>query len=545
MNEVKSPNASSRRRFLRNVGGATAATLAASAVGLPSIYQLGINTAQAAEVGSQNGSQRVSKAYQVRHKAALDQKAQPLPAHPTNGDDETYPNFIASYSKGLPHNHLGEPNVAAYNALLQAMTSGDAADFAAIPMGGTVKQTNPQSALSFEMDGADSHHLGIPAPPAFSSEDHGADMAEVYWQALTRDIPFSQYGTDQTIAQAVTDLKQFSRFSGINIANVFRGETSGDLNGPYISQFLWKTIPYGPTAITQKYKVPTPGKEYMTQHDEWLRIQSGGAPSSSQTYPGGTRFITNGRDLTEYVHRDFTYQAFLNAGLILLGFGGAALDDANPYKSSTNQSSFCTFGGPHLLDLVARVANCALKAAWYQKWAVHRRLRPEATAGRVHNHLTGAASYPLHAKLLKSQAVGEVFKRTGAYLLPMAYSEGSPTHPSYPAGHATIAGACTTILKAFFKESFIMPSPVVPTDDGQDFVAYSGTLTVGGELNKLAANISIGRDTAGVHYRSDGIEGMNLGEALAISVLRDYSSTFNESFAGFSLTKFDGTSITI
>jgi hypothetical protein len=40
--------------------------------------------------------------------------------------------------------------------------------------------------------------------------------------------------------------------------------------------------------------------------------------------------------------------------------------------------------------------------------------------------------------------------------------------------------------------------------------------TVGGELNKLAANVALGRDTAGVHWRSDGVEGLNLGEGVAV-----------------------------
>lgn len=66
------------------------------------------------------------------------------------------------------------------------------------------------------------------------------------------------------------------------------------------------------------------------------------------------------------------------------------------------------------------------------------------------------------------------------------------------------------------------------------------TLTVGGELNKLAANIALGRDAAGVHWRSDGTEGLRLGEAVAISVLTDMKGCFNEEFNGFSLTKFDG-----
>jgi hypothetical protein len=68
---------------------------------------------------------------------------------------------------------------------------------------------------------------------------------------------------------------------------------------------------------------------------------------------------------------------------------------------------------------------------------------------------------------------------------------------------------------------------------------------VGGELNKLASNISQGRNIAGVHWRSDAVESNRLGEAAAISVLKDMFNTYAEPFEGFSLTKFDGTTITI
>jgi len=61
------------------------------------------------------------------------------------------------------------------------------------------------------------------------------------------------------------------------------------------------------------------------------------------------------------------------------------------------------------------------------------------------------------------------------------------------------------MLKAFFNESFVIPNPVEASSDGFSLTAYTGpSLTVGGELNKLAANVSIGRDIAGVHWRSDG-----------------------------------------
>lgn len=136
--------------------------------------------------------------------------------------------------------------------------------------------------------------------------------------------------------------------------------------------------------------------------------------------------------------------------------------------------------------------------------------------------------------------------RFGTYLLPMPYPEGCPVHPAYPAGHAAFIGASVTVLKAFFRESLVIPAPVVATDDGLALEPYSGPpLTVGAELNKLAANVALGRDTAGVHWRTDGVEGMNLGEAVAIGVLTDLRATYTETFGGFSLTRFDGTTIAI
>jgi hypothetical protein len=70
-------------------------------------------------------------------------------------------------------------------------------------------------------------------------------------------------------------------------------------------------------------------------------------------------------------------------------------------------------------------------------------------------------------------------------------------------------------------------------------------LTVGGELNKLAGNLAAGRSFGGVHWRSDNLAGLRLGEAVAIGVLTDERGTYTQTFTGFSLTKFDGTTITI
>ncbi|HSG38735.1 MAG TPA: phosphoesterase, partial [Thermoanaerobaculia bacterium] len=90
-------------------------------------------------------------------------------------------------------------------------------------------------------------------------------------------------------------------------------------------------------------------------------------------------------------------------------------------------------------------------------------------------------------------------------------------------------------------ESFPVPKPVVPNLEGTELVPLLTTsrLTVGGELNKLASNVATGRNIAGVHWRSDGINSLMLGEAIAIALLREHKATFNEG-GSFRFTSFSG-----
>ncbi|HZF12799.1 MAG TPA: hypothetical protein VFE33_28765, partial [Thermoanaerobaculia bacterium] len=125
-----------------------------------------------------------------------------------------------------------------------------------------------------------------------------------------------------------------------------------------------------------------------------------------------------------------------------------------------------------------------------------------------------------------------------------------PTFPSFPSGHATTAAACATVLKAWFDEDQPFPHPMVPTADGLGLVPYtpppgSPPLTIGGELNKLAHNYSLGRDMGGIHWRGDTEGGHVLGEELAIRFLREERPTYPEPFHGFTLTRFNGEKITI
>src|SRR5438552_154477 len=152
-----------RRSFVKRVLAAGAAT---NAFGLSS----GIGTPEAKatpEEGktSSGAAQRRLEAYRLRHDAAVLQLNQPLAAHPNNGDEALYPHKISSYSKGLPHNDVGEVDLNAYNALLHAVSTGDPAAFEAIPMGCPPPHrnlTNPQSGLAFEMEGGDAASFSVP-----------------------------------------------------------------------------------------------------------------------------------------------------------------------------------------------------------------------------------------------------------------------------------------------------------------------------------------------------------------------------------------------
>jgi hypothetical protein len=164
-------------------------------------------------------------------------------------------------------------------------------------------------------------------------------------------------------------------------------------------------------------------------------------------------------------------------------------------------------------------------------------------------HRRGLAKYPVSDELLGSKAHESILSRFGSSLLPQAFPEGSPLHPSYGSGHATVAGACVTILKAWFDGGLPLKGPVyVPNAEGNDLVLYTGPdadkLTIGGELDKLAANIATARNMAGVHWRSDYTESIRLGEQVALRLLQEQSILYNEPNV-FTLVTFDGQTVKI
>src|SRR5918911_239530 len=297
MNSVP-PN---RRQFIGRVGSVTAATLAASAIGVKPL--LGTDNAEASAIGEASNV-RAQKALVIRRDAAIaNRQATPNAlAHPTNPDDDLYPNKIGSYSKGLPHHNNGEVNINAYNALVNALTTGNPADFDSIPMGTPAnsrrrKLVNPQSGLALEMGGPDSHSMVVPPAPAFDSLEEAADIAENYWMAPLRDVPFSQYETNPIAQDAAADLNLFgdafkgpkrdgtNHLTGVTTRNLFRGLTPGDLRGPYISQFFWLPCNFGANVLEQKVRTAEPGINYVTDFSKWLEVQNGFAQGQNAFDP--------------------------------------------------------------------------------------------------------------------------------------------------------------------------------------------------------------------------------------------------------------------
>jgi len=562
------PRSDSRRKFLGSVRGVAMAAATVGAVGLEPF--LGSAHAVAHAADDDERSERAEMAARIRTDAAKTERKVPLPPHTTNGDEERYGDKCGTYSKAILQDGPGRGNLNAYQSFTTALNSGNPADFENIIMGGARKLTGPQGGLAFDLEGCDSQKFGnapeprcqetvviVPPAPALASAAYGTELIEMYWASLLRDVPFTQYVSNPVAVQAAQELTGSPTYAGprnggqVTAELLFRGAFPGETVGPYISQLFITPTTLGQQPLSQQQVTYRQNVDYLIDPSSWALIQNGGSTGLQNEADSQLRFEHCGRDLSAWTHVDVLYQGYFVAFLVLNTLGVPA-NPGNVYDNSKTQVGFATFGGPHCSGMLGEAAYRALERSWYQKWFVHRRHRPEAGGGILHLIKTGQGNSvdgSLNKNVLNSGAVASSFKKFGTYLLSQAFPEGSPTHPSYPTGHGVVAGACITILKFFFDGDFVIPNPLVPADDGLSLLPYTGSdrnqLTVNGELNKLAHNVSFGHGIhAGIHWRSDTDVSMILGEATAISLLQDQAETFNEKFT-IHFTKLDGTIATI
>ncbi|MEM0906771.1 MAG: vanadium-dependent haloperoxidase [Pseudomonadota bacterium] len=493
----------------------------------------------------------------------------------------------------------------------------------------------PTAGVVYDLQGPDAQAVTMAPAPALGSTELAYEMAEVYELAMLRDEVFTAFETGGSGAAVEDSANRLNAVpypldgsagrprrheaGALTRQTAFRGSSPGVDVGPYLSQFMligtWSRaegselaeagrvargeISYGTITISQKTLKALHGHDYMQSALTWREVQDGFDPKKRPTTPvteeyvarGGEpyrRFISTPRDLATYVHYDALYEAYLNACLILLETN-APLDpafntlSAGGGESHRTTTGFALYGGPHILSLVTEVATRALKAVRFQKFNSHIRLRPEALAGRLAHAdaIEAAGFHDLAGKLAMIEAAApqtveavKAFNGNGTAFLPMAFPEGSPMHPAYGAGHATVAGACVTMLKAFFDTSAVFVEPHMTHCEGSfkeprftracandrpvEFVPHlqdkdtdmeASTLlrrerdlplTLEGELNKLAANISIGRNMAGVHYFTDYYDSLRMGESIALGLLEEQALCYRTDPFVLSVPTFDG-----
>ena len=567
-----------RRTMMKGVGvaGLAAAGLGAGAGGA---------AAEVPHAGGANArKKRRSNAKDVRDfnsdKNLKDEH--PINLHPFNDDEDRFGrsvNYFANFSKGLPHDSNGEVDPAAYEAMADAVDTPRGGDFEAIPENGARSLENPEGSVSYTTMGLDSNDVWGPAAPAFDSDETGAEMVELYWKALLRDVPFDQYESNSVAQAAASELDSISGYNGPTDSNgnvtpsvLFRGTIPGVNQGPYVSQFLLKGFNRGIRQNDNRQESFQAGVDYLTADDgnrggssnpfdNYVALQNGNLPFGGPFPPrnGVERHIVTGRDLATFVRANNSAQQFRNA-FNLLAAQGLPLDANVPVEAGDIGDGFIDYGRSDILASIGGLVQRHLPAAWYHKWRVHRRLRPEEYGARVRQVVEDVTidgqrasdRYPVPSNLLNSEALKRSRAEFGTALLPQAYKVASPQHPSYPAGHGASAGALATVIKAMFDEDFVIDNPVRAdlNDDGTTtLTSISADLTIEQEANKLAMNTHLGRNFAGIHYRTDGFAGELIGERMAVGYLSDLLASKEPGAYGtrgsFTFTTFDGVKVRI
>ena len=569
-NNAATAGGSTRRKFIGQIGAALAggAVLGKAAVASAQDSKRFVEKEITLDGG---GDPRIEQAYARRVKAAIRVSEIPVPPHTTNGDEARYADKSGTYSKGILQDGIGLVNPAAFVTFRNAIDAGTFAAFENVITGGTRTQNGPLGSYAYFMEGCDGVQLGnaaspanqisqivVPPAPALASAAYGTELVELYWASLLRDIAFTDYAANPVAMQAANELTHMLDYAGPRngFGNVtpnllFRGPYPGDTVGPYMSQLALLPTYLGAQTLPQRMATYVANVDYMTDPTTYQLVQNGVGTGFQTQFDPQPRYLRNGRDLGAYTRVDVLFQAYFVAFLVLNTIGAPA-NPGNPYVSSTKQNGFGTFGGPDVAATLTAVARLALNSVWYQKWPIHLRHRPESGGAIARQIMTGQGNTlqgHVNQNVLNSQALQASFNKYGDYFLSQAFPEGSPAHPAYPTGHGAVAGACITVLKFFFDGNFVIPNPVVPANDGLSLLPYAGSdagqLTVNGELNKIANNISFGHGIhSGIHWRSDTSSSIQLGEAAAISMLQDRAQCYAEKFA-INLTKIDGTTATI
>src|ERR1700675_4849408 len=105
-----------RRAFLNTLGRAMAVGLSTSTFGLGA-------SASGKDV-EPLGKNRSQESFRIREECAAKERQAGAATQTPNGDEDSCRSFIGNYSKGLPHNSIGEVDPNSYRVFLEALKKG-------------------------------------------------------------------------------------------------------------------------------------------------------------------------------------------------------------------------------------------------------------------------------------------------------------------------------------------------------------------------------------------------------------------------------------
>jgi hypothetical protein len=352
----------------------------------------------------------------------------------------------------------------------------------------------------------------VPAPAPDDSRETAGELLEVASMVLLRDTPLDEIDSNPTAARIAETLSQFpGLLTQLAPAGLWR---YGPLdNGDRLSRLINQSIPlgWGNTLYWPEQRIGN----YGATAEAYNALQAGNV-IESQTFGSDPNPHTGGA-LASLVHQD---QPFLIPLFVACQLLGANARLSSRFPAMANEAPFVTGGGALALQCaLATATESAMRLCWRAKYATMRerpeRLWREGVAGNLHPDFLRLG--------------GWIVEEVGDYL-PMIYAEGSPIHPDYPSGHATIAGVCGAILMAWFDDC---PVPSL------------GIKSVHAEIRQMMWAMAIGRNWAGIHTRSSLLEGLRLGIRQARVHLATMKAQNPEPLRSTSFVDFDGLTVSV
>ena len=358
---------------------------------------------------------------------------------------------------------------------------------ATVRLYGSRKLVNPSAGW-----GAPSTAPSVGTPPDDESLETACELAEIAGAMILADTDLAKLGqhpdairlTDTLLALGGTSLVE-PRPGGLFRMNA--GRLGGRIPSLFSTGYRtgWAArAPYNPSERMGFYG---------TTRTEWEALQDGSIPIQQALGEPMPRFASTGRGWASLADQDppITIPETIARELVITA------GPSSRFPPLRTESGFVSYGGLMWLQgSIGQASLAAMDEAWRLKW-LYRRQRPEELWPR-------AVAGELHPDFL--QHAGWLVERFGSYL-PMIYAPGSPLHPDWVSGHAVLAGAGFTILKATFADQ-----------------PYQGSGSLHRELDLAAWLMSFGRLAAGIHTRSSLTAGLMLGQHHAIQLLNQQTA---------------------